>query len=67
MPKLIRVFCVVDYTKGKILYHGCSLVATATALEPGTVYGWGPSYAHSLAHAQRLANEVKGDPLPLAA
>lgn len=34
-------FCVLSTATGKILYAGTSEAATAAALEPGTVYGFG--------------------------
>lgn len=34
-------FCVLSTATGKILYAGTSEAATAAALEPGTVYGYG--------------------------
>jgi hypothetical protein len=34
-------FCVLSTSSGAILYAGTSEAATAAALEPGTVYGFG--------------------------
>jgi hypothetical protein len=34
-------FCVLSTSTGAILYAGTSEAATAAALEPGTVYGYG--------------------------
>lgn len=34
-------FCVLSTTTGNILYAGTSEAATAAALDPGTVYGYG--------------------------
>jgi hypothetical protein len=34
-------FCVLSTSSGAILYAGTSESATAAALEPGTVYGYG--------------------------
>ena len=38
---MTRYFCVLSTTTGNILYAGTSEAATAAALEPGTVYGYG--------------------------
>ena len=34
-------YCVLRTTTGRILYAGTSEAATAAALDPGTVYGFG--------------------------
>ena len=34
-------YCVLHTTTGRILYAGTSEAATAAALDPGTVYGYG--------------------------
>ena len=34
-------YCVLHTTTGRILYAGTSEAATAAALDPGTVYGFG--------------------------
>lgn len=34
-------YCVLHTTTGRTLYAGTSEAATAAALEPGTVYGYG--------------------------
>ena len=34
-------YCVLRTTTGRILYAGTSEAATAAALDPGTVYGYG--------------------------
>jgi hypothetical protein len=38
---MTRYYCVLDITTGRILYAGTSEAATAAALDPGTVYGFG--------------------------
>ena len=34
-------YCVLHTSSGRILYAGTSEAATAAALDPGTVYGYG--------------------------
>ena len=38
---MTRYYCVLHTTTGRILYAGTSEAATAAALDPGTVYGFG--------------------------
>ena len=38
---MTRYYCVLHTTSGRILYAGTSEAATAAALDPGTVYGFG--------------------------
>jgi hypothetical protein len=39
----MRIYCVRRISTGECVYCGKSWVSTATALEPGTAYGWGPT------------------------
>lgn len=38
---MTRYYCVLHTSTGRILYAGTSEAATAAALDPGTVYGFG--------------------------
>ena len=38
---MTRYYCVLHTTSGRTLYAGTSEAATAAALDPGTVYGFG--------------------------
>ena len=38
---MTRYYCVLHTTTGRTLYAGTSEAATAAALDPGTVYGYG--------------------------
>lgn len=38
---MTRYYCVLHTTSGRTLYTGTSEAATAAALDPGTVYGFG--------------------------
>lgn len=60
-------FCVLSTSSGAILYAGTSEAATAAALEPGTVYGFGRTRraawwgaVHSRADVLRAEGERAG-------
>ena len=38
---MTRYYCVLHTTTAEVLYAGTSEAATAAALDPGTVYGYG--------------------------
>jgi len=38
---MTRYYCVISTTTADVLYAGTSEAATAAALDPGTVYGFG--------------------------
>lgn len=38
---MTRYYCVISTTTADVLYAGTSEAATAAALDPGTVYGYG--------------------------
>jgi len=52
---VITYYCVLRIAAKcrMILYHGSSITKTASAIEPGTCYGWGKSYKASLEDAER--------------
>jgi CRP-like cAMP-binding protein len=51
-------FCVLHTSTGNILYAGTSEAATAAALEPGTVYGYGRTKFMAWLDAHRRRDAV---------
>jgi len=49
----MRVYCVLSLLTGEILYRGGSIGMTATALDPGTCYGWGSDPRSAFEDARR--------------
>lgn len=49
----MRVYCVLSLLTGEILYRGASIGMTASALDPGTCYGWGSDSRSAFEDAKR--------------
>lgn len=59
---MTRYFCVLSTSTGAILYAGTSEAATAAALDPGTVYGYGRTRRAAWWDAvHRRADVLRGD------
>lgn len=63
-------YCVLHTSTGRILYAGTSEAATAAALDPGTVYGYGRTRraawwgaVHRRADVLRAEGTVAGTPV----
>jgi len=52
-------FAVIDYYTGKKVYGGTSPTAAATALQPGTVYGSGPTQLAATLDAKAKVKELR--------
>ena len=55
---MTRYYCVLSTTTGAILYAGTSESATAAALDPGTVYGYGRTRRAAWRMAVRQRSDV---------
>ena len=55
---MITYYCVLHTTTGRTIYAGTSEAATAAALDPGTVYGYGRTRRAALWMAVRQISDV---------
>ena len=56
-------YCVINTGTADVLYCGVSQSATAAALEPGTIYGFGRTKFAAWLDAIRRRREVLGSPM----